>query len=465
MTHNQQPNQRRIRRATVIIAAIAVVAIITAIVGIIVWPRPAYEGPAITSARSAGASVTQQSKGPLTATALPFSVDGVPADGDVVEVTEGNQPASLVDSWSFGGDFSQIGSFPVSADTVFGSSTTNPDDLRAYYAAFINRGENAGDAESNGVNDHSATAQNIDPNAQSGTFYEPQDGTGDANRVVWRSSTMNTAAQNNVDNWRLQTWSKADGRTVTLGTAKDLNGRDDTPPTYGEVVPTFNQRNAYFAANTLGANGGGTDGNDTGGAWQESILQYPLDSAGHSVENASKPRIVAAGNFPAAVDGGVLFATDATQKNDFRAYAKLKHDNGTQATTIFIVHSNTNTWGIAGVWAHGAYRAVAFSDGTQQSGNYIGLWADDFKTNLGWIHVKSASMVASMNNDWIVWGSGSQTDNAGMYAFNWQRSEVEYLGAVQGYSRPTIASDSNTVMVPKFDGTTKAVTFTIGTLQ
>lgn len=452
MTHNQQPNQRHIRRVTAIIAVIAVAAIIAAIVGIIVWPRPAYEGPAITSARSAGASVTQQSKGPLTSTSLPFSVDGVPADGDVVEVTEGTQPASLMDSWSFGGDFSQIGSFPVSADTVFGSSTTNPDDLRAYYAAFINRGENAGDAESNGVNDHSATAQNIDPDAQSGTFYEPQDGTGDANRVVWRSSTMNTVAQNNVDNWRLQTWNKTDGKSITLGTAKDLNGRDDTPPTYGEVVPTFNQQHAYFAANVFK--------NDV---WQESILQYSLDSSDGS--NTGKPRIVALGNFPAAVDDGVIFATDAAQKNDFRAYATLKHDNGTQASTIFVVHSANNAWGIAGVWTHGAYRAVAFSDGTQQSGNYIGLWADDFKINLGWIHVKSASVVASMNNDWIVWGSGSQTDNAGMYAFNWKRSEVEYLGAVQGYSRSTIASDSNTIMVPKFDGTTKAVTFTVGTLQ
>ena len=450
--HNQQPNQRRTRRATLIIAAIAVVAIIAAIVGIIVWPRPAYEGPAITSARSAGASVTQQNKGPLTSTALPFSVDGVPANGDVVEVTEGAQSASLGDSWTFGGDFSQIGSLPVSANTVFGSSTTNPDDLRAYYAAFINRGENAGNAGSNMANDHSATAQNIDPDAQSGTFYEPQDGTGDANRVVWRSSTMNTVAQNNVDNWRLQTWNKADGKAATLGTAKDLNGRDDTPPTYGEVVPTFNQRNAYFAANVFKDN-----------VWQESILQYSLDLSGGS--NTDVPRIVALGNFPAAIDNGVIFATDAAQKNDFRAYATLKHDNGTQTSTIFTVHSANNAWGIAGVWAHGAYRAVAFSDGTQQSGNYIGLWADDFKTNLGWIHVKSASVVASMNNDWIVWGSGSQADNAGMYAFNWQRFEVEYLGAVQGYSRPTIASDSNTVMVPKFDGTTKAVTFTIGTLQ
>ena len=449
MTHNQQPNQRHIRRATAIIAAIVVAAIIAAIVGIIVWPHPEYAGPAITSARSAGASVTQQNNSPLAAAALPFSVDGVPANGDVVEVTEGAQPATLADSWTFGGDFSQIGSFPISADTVFGSSTTNPDDLKAYYAAFINRG---GNAEGDTDDGQSATAQSIDPNPQSGMFYEPQDGTGDANRVVWRSSTMNTVAQNNVDNWRLQTWNKTDGKSITLGTAKDLNGRDDTPPTYGEVVPTFNHQHAYFAANVFKNN-----------VWQESILQYSLDSSDGN--NTGKPRIVALGNFPAAIDNGVIFATDAAQKNDFRAYATLKHDNGTQASTIFTVHSNTNTWGIAGVWAHDAYRAVAFSDGTPQSGNYIGLWADDFKTNLGWIHVKSASVVASMNNDWIVWGSGSQTDNAGMYAFNWKRSEVGYLGAVQGYSRPTIASDSNTVMVPKFDGTTKAVTFTVGALQ
>ena len=389
--------------------------------------------------------------------ALPFSVEGVPADGDVVEVTEGAQPAILGDSWTFGGDFSQIGSFPVSADTVFGSSTTDPNDVQSYYAAFISRSHN-GESEESSIN--GAGARNIDPNAQSGTFYEPQDGTGDESRVVWRSSTMNAVSQNTVDNWRLQTWSKADDRTVTLGTAKDLNGRDDTPPTYGEVVPTFNQRNAYFAANVFGNN-----------AWQESILQYPLDSAGQDGANATKPRVIDVGNFPAAVGNGVIFASGAAQGNKFRAYGVLKYakdvdnSNDSQPSTILSVHSSTNTWGIAGVWAHGAYRAVAFSDGTQQSGNYIGLWADDFKTNLGWIHVKSASVVASMNNDWIVWGSGSQADNAGMYAFNWKRSEVEYLGAVQGYSRPTIASDSNTVMVPKFDGTTKAVTFTIGTLQ
>lgn len=436
---DSEPTQASVKQASaahrrmiaIIAATVAVIAII-ATVAVVVWRPPVHDESFIKPASSAGASVTPEKKEPETA-ALPFSLDGIATNGDVVDIIEGTQVASLAKAWTFGGDFSQIGSFPINADTVFGSATTNPNNLQAYYAAFIGR---------------SGDVQNIDPNVQSGTFYEPQDGTGDANRIVWRSSTLNAAAQTSVDNWRLQTWDKVSGKTVTLGTAAALNGRDDTPGTYGEIVPTFNRRNAYFAANVR-----------NGDSWQETILQYSL--AGDS----GKPRLIAAGNFPAATKDGVLFASDPAQQNDFRAYAALKHDDGTKTTTVFTVHSDGNAWGIAGVWAHGDYCAVAFSDGTQNSGNYIGLWSDDFRTNLGWIHVKSASVVASMNNDWIVWGSGSQTANAGMYAFNWHRSEVKYLGSVQGYSRPTIASDSNTVMVPHYDGTTQAVTFTVGLLE
>ncbi|MBT1171514.1 hypothetical protein [Bifidobacterium sp. SO4] len=431
-TLTQHGNHKR-ARITIILAAIVVV--VLAIAGTVVGIQVAQhqtESPTIQSASTDGATVRKNGS-QLFAPDLPFSLDGVPVTGSTVEVSEGAQPAQFQNSWIFGGDFSQIGSFPIDADTVFGSSTTDSNNLQAYYAALIGQNGNT---------------QNIDPNTQSSTFYEPQDGTGDGNRIVWRSSTLNTAAQTSVDNWRLQTWDKASDKTVTLGTAAALNGRDDTPATYGEVVPTFNEKNAYFAANIRN--------DDT---WQETILQYSLTG------DSEKPRVIAAGNFPAATKDGVLFASDPAQKNDFRAYAALKHDDGTKTTTVFTVHSDNNAWGIAGVWAHGDYRAVAFSDGTQTSGNYIGLWSDDFKTNLGWIHVKSASVVASMNSDWIVWGSGSQTDNVGMYAFNWQRSEVKYLGGVQGYSRPTIAADSNTVMIPQYDGTTQAVAFTVGSLD
>ena len=68
----------------------------------------------------------------------------------------------------------------------------------------------------------------------------------------------------------------------------------------------------------------------------------------------------------------------------------------------YTVTSDGNKWGIAGVWAHGGFRAVAVSDGTLKSSTYIGLWSDVFKTNLGWMHVKSPSVIASMNNQWMI---------------------------------------------------------------
>ena len=43
----------------------------------------------------------------------------------------------------------------------------------------------------------------------------------------------------------------------------------------------------------------------------------------------------------------------------------------------YTVTSDGNKWGIAGVWAHGGFRAVAVSDGTLKSSTYIGLWSDD----------------------------------------------------------------------------------------
>lgn len=425
------------RKRIVVVAIIAAVAAIAIIAGAIVghaWYVNRTTGAPIVAAQSGGATVTPRGK-PLLSSNLPFSLDGVPANGSVVEVSEGQSQTALSGQWSFGGDFSQIGSFPIDATTVFGSSTTDSNNLKAYYAAMIH--QNGG-------------ADDLDPSAQSGMFYEPQDGTGDASRVVWRSSTMNGAAQTGVDNWRLQTWDKASGVTRTLGTASDLNGREDTPATYGEVIPTFNQSAAYFASLI-----------PRGDAWQETILQYALD--GGSV----KPRQVDAGNFPAAVDDGVIYASGAAQTdttNHFRIYEALKYDDGSQSSTVFTVRSDGSRWGIGGVWAHGGFRAVAISDGTTESGTYISLWSDGFKTNLGWVHVKSPSVVASMNDQWIVWGSGSQADNAGMYAFNWSRSEVKYLGATQGYSRPTIASDSNVVMVPRYDGTSQAVSFDVGGL-
>ena len=80
------------------------------------------------------------------------------------------------------------------------------------------------------------------------TVYEPQDGTGSAQGAVWRSSVLSLSPTTGADDWRLQAWSAATGTVDTLGTARDLNGENDTPLLDGEIVPTENESNAFFAS-------------------------------------------------------------------------------------------------------------------------------------------------------------------------------------------------------------------------
>ena len=65
-------------------------------------------------------------------------------------------------------------------------------------------------------------------------------------------------------------------------------------------------------------------------------------------------------------------------------------NDGHTSSTVFPMSSENAKWGISGVWVHKDYRAVSFSDGTINSGNYIGLRSDDFAHCLAWVHVKSS---------------------------------------------------------------------------
>ncbi|MGE9990495.1 hypothetical protein ACQRB0_01690 [Paratractidigestivibacter faecalis] len=63
-----------------------------------------------------------------------------------------------------------------------------------------------------------------------------------------------------------------------------------------------------------------------------------------------------------------------------------------------------------------------------------------------------------------MWGAGSEADNADMYALNLGSRQILFLGNAPGYSRPTIAQDSDAVMVPVTNGM-KAVSFRVGMLD
>lgn len=419
-----------------IIIGVSIIAVIAVAVSLaFLSHQTSDEKGSVGASPSAGAHVEQVRPKTFQANALPFTITGVDSKADTVEVSEGSEPAELSDSWTLGGDFRQIASFPIDADTVFGSTTDTPDNLQSYSAAMLRRD---GSAQSLGGND-------------SAEYYEPQDGSGDGSRIVWRASTINTVDQTGYDNWQIQIWDKSSSSSKVLGSAEEINGTNATPQTYGEIVPTANDDYAYFASNIR-----------INGTWQESVLSWSLKSTG----TQGKATIIDSGNFPAATQKGVIYASSAEQKtNKFKAYSKLMRNDGQASSTVFSLSSKNAKWGISGIWAHGNYRAVSFSDDTIDSGNYIGLWSDDFAHCLAWVHVKSSSVIASMNDSWIVWGSGSQTDNAGMYAFNWSKKEVKYLGELEGYSRPTIASENDIVMIPKHSDSDQAVSFTVGQLR
>ena len=362
---------------------------------------------------------------------LPFTVEGAPSDATVLDVSEGTTTATLGGEWMFGGDYAEIGSFPVDATTVFGSCTQNPDDLTSYTAALI----------------HPDGATSIEGVQTGETVYEPQDGTGDQNEVVWRSSILSLVPTTGTDDWRLQAWDASTGAVTTLGSARDLNGEADTPLLDGEIVPTKNDTNAYFASWHL-----------DDGAWTPAVLSYTLDGS------SGTPAVIGQGSYPAATDTGALYAGSPDTSASTVLYGSLLAWDGSTSSTVFTVTSGEGNWGISGVWACGDRRAVCFSSDNADNGCYVGIWDGSFSTNSTWLHVASPSIVASMNESWLVWGSGSQSDNAGMYAYDFGSTAVKYLGSALGYSRPTIASESNTVLVPESDGQS-AVTFHVGTLS
>lgn len=436
---SKKPEARSRRRPIVVLAVVVVVAV----VGVVAWavlsgpsgsvatddPSPSGEATEPESAEPSGQDApTVAANG-----SLPFSLDGVPADAAVQELPEGADPIALANEWTFGGDYVTIGSAPIDAQTVFGSSTSTPEDSSSYVAALISS---------------DGTTTPLEEPSSGEKVWEPQDGTGDASRVVWRSSALSYSPFSGSDDWRLQVWSAEDGTAVTLGSAADLNDTDETPTLGAEVVPTTNGEQVLFASMRA-----------DGDAWSPSVLAYGLASPG------ADPVVVGEGCYPAAIEGGAVYAGDVvTSEEGAVFYHGLYRWDGSESSRVFSVSSEGDSWGISGVWASGSWRVVSFSSTDASAGSYIGVWSDDFSACVAWVHTPAPGVVASMNGEWLVWGSGSQSENAGMYALRLATGEISYLGAATGYSRPSIASENNAVLVPICDGE-NAASFRVGTLE
>lgn len=362
---------------------------------------------------------------------LPFSLKGASLDASLIEASEVSRPAELAGEWTFGGDYSQIGSLPIDGKTVFGSATDNPDDLSSYRAALI-------------------TADGVSylEDSQAGeTFFEPQDGSGNSDRLVWRSSEITLVPSSGSDNWRVQTWDSASGRAVVLGSAELLNGTPETPAIGGEVVPVCNDTQAFFSSCL-----------SEGDGWSPAVVAFDLS------EEEQRGEVIGSGNYPAAVEGGALWASGQLDDGDGTLYGALSRWDGSESTEIFSVVSNEGVWGISGVWAQGGHAAVCFSSVDGASGCYIGIWSEDFSRCEALIHAPSPSAVGSLNDRWFVWGAGSQAENAGMYALEISAGELLDLGSTSGYSRPCVAAEGDAVLVPHENGS-GAVTFSVGELQ
>lgn len=360
---------------------------------------------------------------------LPFAVDGVPCDAPVIEVGDCADEASLDAVWSFGGDYADIGSFPLDGKTVFGSHSDDADDVTSYDAALISQ---------DGIRVLGC------PSADALQRYEPQDGSGNADRVIWRSSPVGESAQMFSDDWRLQMWDAETGDVRTLGTAKDLD-ENASFQAYGDVVPTMNDKEAYFSTAI-----------QAGDAWRAVVVSCGLSGSGLD--------ILAEGGYPAAVDDGVLCATGLADASNLLNFSEVSLFAEAGKSTVLSVAPDDLSWRVSGIWAYGDKRAVAFNSDESAAGSYIGVWDDAFAKPVAWLHADAPSVVASMNDEWLVWGSGSQAEHAEMYAFDIDGCSVTLLGAAPGYSRPAIAQESNAVMLPVFNGPSDPVAFKVGML-
>ena len=376
-------------------------------------------------------AASQDSAADVTSTAIdgmPFSLDGVPSEGDVLQAQGTQDPTALGSEWSFGGDYTQIGSFPIDQSTVFGSAAEDANDVTSYVAALIT------------ANEMTELEQRQDPSSE--RFFEPQDGSGSADLIVWRCSELSNLPTTGTDNWQLRTWDAASGQTRVIASAQQLNGRTDTPMLDAEVVPTTDGSHVFFASMHLEQD-----------SWEPVVLSCELDGS-------SQPQILGQGNYPAAMGKGALWA--CSEDSQTGLCTQLMRWDSTTSSRVFSVVSD-GYWGISGVWARGGITAVGFSSTDAAQGSYVGTWQDDFSNLVCWLYTYAPRVVGGINDSWFVWGVGSEADNADMFALNYGSKQILFLGNAAGYSRPSIARDTNAVMVPVVHGS-DAVRFRVGLL-
>lgn len=400
-----------------------------------------------TSGTTAPAPPPAMTFGASTATPsvnIPFTLS-TGTGGRLVAVPAAAPSAEVKTLWTLGGDFARIASLPLDERSLFGSSSTTPDNVYSYAPSLLGQDGR----------DEPLTPR---PAGDGAGYYEPQDGTATERWIIWRSSAVNPANQavTDVDDWAVQIYDRAGGAVTDLGTARALNGVDATPRTRGETLPTCSATSVYFCS-SVSVEGGSS--------WKTSILRFPLPGGASTAPTAPASGgggiAVADGDFPAALNDGVLFATASAPGGALDTVSYLAEERS-EPSALFSISSPGGTWVVSGLWAASDRRVVAVTS-PSDGGAFLGIWKEPEQAPSLWLSTISPSIVASLNDTWLVWGSGSQGDGSEMYAMNWEEEDPRLLGVAPGYSRPVLAPSGSTVLIPGNDGT-RPTSWTVGSL-
>ena len=121
---------------------------------------------------------------------------------------------------------------------------------------------------------------------------------------------------------------------------------------------------------------------------------------------------MADGDFPAALNDGVLFATASAPGGALDTVCRLTEGGG-GPSTLFSISSPGGTWAVSGLWATSDRRVVAVTS-PSDGGAFLGVWKEPEQAPSLWLSTISPSVVASLNDTWLVW-QGYFNDLLGAY--------------------------------------------------
>ncbi|WP_315579401.1 hypothetical protein [uncultured Actinomyces sp.] len=358
---------------------------------------------------------------------LPFEIIAMHASDHPCALSPSGQTqaASVNEKWSLGGDFRQIPSLPIDNSQVFGSSTHDPNDLYSYKPAILTP---------QGARDLSADLLRED-----GNYVEPLDGTQNGpwitflGRQVSSSSTGDHQEDNVSSPWTIYSWNMDEQRLHTVMTWSDLPAH--SPRSAGELPPVSDGTHAFYGAKAS------TDHGDF-----SLVVTQGLDDSTRS----DKPQILLFGAYPATSQQGLSVVATPKDSSLPSRVVTLSGTDFSAVTTHFDLKSQD--YRVGGLYGAGDHHAVLVTPLTTSSAasSYLGIWngrTTDYPTQ--WIMVDSRTPWVSIGEEAIVWGAGSQANNAQMYLRSWKIGQIARLGETPGYSRPVLAARGHTVMIPR----------------